>query len=54
MPCMSPDDACGLPKPCRYKRELDAGLRTPEWVRERCEELESRREGFVAVDGDNG
>ena len=50
LPCKSENDHCWRSKPCRYRRELDNGLRTPEWVEARCETLAVRREGFVEVD----
>ena len=51
LPCMSEHDACHLPKPCRSKREVDAGMRTVEWVleHERCPELVARDEGWEEV-----
>jgi hypothetical protein len=52
LPCKSENDHCWRSKPCRYRRELDNGLRTPEWVEARCETLAVRREGFVEVDAD--
>jgi len=49
LPCMSENDSCPLPKPCRYKRELDAGLRTLEWVVGKCSEIKLREEGWVNI-----
>lgn len=46
---MSENDSCPLPKPCRYKRELDAGLRTLEWVVGKCSEIKLREEGWVNI-----
>jgi len=52
LPCqggLDGQDSCHLPNPCRSKREVDAGMRTVEWIleHERCPELVARDEGWV-------
>ena len=52
LPCqggLDGQDSCHLPNPCRSKREVDAHMRTVEWILERgrCPELVARDEGWV-------
>ncbi len=52
-PCRGGEDGhdhCSRLQPCRYGRELAAGLREERWVVERCEELRSREEGWSEVE----
>jgi len=52
LPCLDHRDMlCNLPKPCRYLREINAGMREPSWVVEhgKCDELKSRAEDWKDV-----
>lgn len=53
-PCLSPDDACTRPKPCRWRVEFDEGRRSVEWLGEGCEMVMARGEGFVEVKNPSG
>lgn len=52
LPCMSEDDCCHLPKPCRAKREVVAGMRDVAWILERgrCQEMVNREEGWKDIE----
>jgi hypothetical protein len=48
LPCKHPDDHCNRPKPCKFRQDIDRGIRQAKWVEEngKCETLEAREEGW--------